>query len=817
MEKPNNIPLSAGVYLYKDSGGRIIYVGKARVLRNRVQSYFRKDITGKTRAMMQKACSIEYIVTNTEKEALLLEASLIKRHRPHYNIVLRDDKQYVLFRIDIKKPYPRLEIVRSAKKDGAKYFGPFTSSHAARHTWKTIHSMFPLRRCSDKAMQNRVRPCLYHHIGLCLAPCTGELDVAKYSEIIQKVILFLAGKSSELIDIITKQMEDASENLEFEQAAKLRDQRKAILQTVEKQGTVIAGGGDMDVIGIAMRGDGLSLGLIFVRGGAVIDRTTFFWANLQWDDAPEVLKGFLSQYYTAEKDIPPRIVLPWLVPTKDLLERGDSKDGLEREESLAIIDNSLDNSAKRENVNRSEAVEEKENQKKRESQEDLEKEIQQEKTKLFAERSCAEKQNYQILNSSDEFNTGQEKSEKTNECDYDIKDKKNIYFHEANDFTHEANKSIHETNDSIHETDEYIDKAGESIHETEIFAKGSSIDEIQSSTDDSITDDFLHEGEQTGDNYTHAVEQMKEEMEGIASVLSEWRGSHVRILVARTKDDHRLIDLAKSNAREAVQKRSDLDMSERLPVLFHSQEAIRRIECVDVSHTSGQDTKVGMVVYQDGKAHKSEYRVWNITDAHGDDYLALSTWAKRRVEHGVPWPHLLLIDGGRGQVNMVQKALEEAFLAEREANIYIDDAPRYEFDEKDRVKLPFILAGIAKARDEHGHADRRAGNMADRIFIPNRSNPLAFREGSAELLFLQSIRDATHDFAIGRHRQARSKRTLDAELLRLPQIGKHTARLLWDNFKDIESMKAASSADFEKIDGIGKKKAQNIVEALKKL
>lgn len=643
MERPQNIPTNPGVYLYKDKGGRIIYVGKARNLKNRVYSYFRPDnqLTAKTRAMMSHAESIEFLTTNTEKEALLLEASLIKKHRPHYNIVLRDDKQYILFRIAVKTPYPRLEVVRKVKKDGAHYFGPFTSSQAAKETWKTLHGVFPLRRCTDKAMKNRVRPCLYHHIGLCLAPCSGNVSQTEYFEIIQKVELLLSGKSKELLDSITEKMEQASENLEFEKAAQLRDQRLAIEKTIEKQGVVFHNGADMDVMGICSRGDGLALAVLFVRGGQVIDKATFFWAGLIMEDADELLLGFLTQFYSQDKDIPPRIVIPWS------LNREENR---EDRESPALIG-------------------------------------------AFG-------------------------------ADY-----------------------------------------------------------------------VLHEHE--------------EDLEGIAAMLTEWRGANVRIVAARTKEDFQLIEMAQTNARETVYKRSDLGMDERLAALFKVQEPIRRIECVDVSHTGGTATKVGVVVYQDGKPHKSDYRVWNMENTRGDDYLALSLWAKRRAEHGAPWPHLLLIDGGRGQVNAVYAAFQEYFGSE-----HIRDS--HSFDLEDG-QLPFVLAGIAKARDEQGHADRRAGNLADRIFLPNRSNPLPFKEGSHELLFLQSVRDATHDFAIGRHRQARNRQSLDAQLLRLPNIGQETAKLLWQHFGSLEEMKAVSVDDLTKLPKIGRKKALQIWESLQKL
>ncbi len=642
MERPNAIPTSPGVYLYKDKGGRIIYVGKARNLKKRVLSYFRPDeqLTAKTRAMMSHAVSVEFLTTSTEKEALLLEASLIKKHRPHYNIVLRDDKQYILFRIAVKNAYPRLEVVRKVKKDGAHYFGPFTSSQAARETWKALHSVFPLRRCNDRAMKNRVRPCLYHHIGLCLAPCSGEVSQETYFEIIQKVELLLSGKSRELLEMITRKMEEASENLEFEEAAKLRDQKFAIEKTVEKQGVVFHNGADMDVMGLCSRGDGLALAVLFVRGGQVIDKAAFFWAGLVMEDANELLLGFLTQFYSQDKDIPPRIVLPWALTA-------------EKEESV--------------------------------------------------------------------------------------------------------------------ESPALIGALGAD----------------------------------------YALQEHEEDLESIAAMLSEWRGANVRIVAARTKDDEKLVEIAKTNARETVYKRSDLGMDERLAALFKVQEPIRRIECVDVSHTSGTATKVGLVVYQDGKPHKADYRVWNMENTNGDDYLALSQWAKRRAEHGAPWPHLLLIDGGRGQVNVVHASFQEFFSA-----VHVRDSQSFDLEEG---RLPFVLAGIAKARDEQGHADRRAGNVADRIFLPDRTNPLPFKEGSSELLFLQSIRDATHDFAIGRHRQARSKQGLDAQLLHLPHVGQETAKLLWQHFKSIEEMKKAGVEELMKLPKVGRKKALQLRDSLQKL
>ena len=316
MDRPDfaDLPVTPGVYLYKDAGGRIIYVGKARNLRRRVLSYFRapERLTPKTVAMISQARSLETLTTTTEKEALLLAAGLIKKHRPRYNILLRDDKQYVLFRLSGKDAFPRLEITRKVHRDGARYFGPFTSGMAARETWKSIHRIFPLRRCTDRAMRNRIKPCLYHHINLCPAPCAGLVTQQDYAGIVQRVALLLAGKSRELLDLLQAGMEGAAETLDFEKAAVLRDQIRAVKKTLERQSVVLQNGDDMDVLGVGTRPDCLALGVIFVRQGMMLDRNTYFWPGLGLEEAGELIWSFLGQFYGPESSIPPRIVVPWL-------------------------------------------------------------------------------------------------------------------------------------------------------------------------------------------------------------------------------------------------------------------------------------------------------------------------------------------------------------------------------------------------------------------------------------------------------------------------------------------------------------------------
>ncbi len=308
-----DFPTSPGVYLMKDSTGLIIYVGKARILRKRISSYFRSidKHTPKTKVMVSKIASIDTLVTATEKEALLLEASLIKKHRPRYNVVLRDDKQYVLFRLDKRAEYPRLRMTRKVVRDGSVYFGPYTSSFFARETLKILGKVFPLRKCSDSAFRNRTRPCLYHDIGQCLGPCVNFVPREQYMALVKQVEMLLSGKAADLISDLRHEMEDAAAELAYEQAAKIRDQITAISKTIEKQAVVIDDRSDIDVIAIAESPRGVGLGLLFVRKGRLLDKKDFFWAGLSLEDGEEILHSFINQFYSSTKYIPPKLLVPF--------------------------------------------------------------------------------------------------------------------------------------------------------------------------------------------------------------------------------------------------------------------------------------------------------------------------------------------------------------------------------------------------------------------------------------------------------------------------------------------------------------------------
>ncbi|XPV77461.1 MAG: excinuclease ABC subunit UvrC [Desulfovibrio sp.] len=595
---PADYTTMPGVYLMKDSGGHIIYVGKARNLRKRLSSYFqsKKGHTRKTLALVAKIRRIDTLMTSTEKEALLLEASLIKKHRPRYNVVLRDDKQYLLFRLTKRAEYPRLMIARKVVRDGSVYFGPFTSSSAARATWKLINKVFLLRKCSDSAFANRTRPCLYYDMKQCLGPCCHEVDRKEYFRFVKQVEYLLMGRADDLLKELRQKMEGASAELAFEKAALYRDQIRAVERTVEGQGVVLADEKDRDIIELADTDKGLGLGLLFVRKGRLIDQKSFFWHGLTYEESPEVLHSFLNQFYSASRFIPSRLVLPF------------------------------------------------------------------------------------------------------------------------------------------------------------------EIDPL------------------------------------IVELLAERREGNVQVTKAFGPQEQKLKDIARKLALSTALRKKDDDLSQVLQQAFRLNHPVRRIECIDGSHLGGEGMRVGMVVFEDGMRVPEDSRAYSFPELEGtgDDYAALSGWVHRRIKSGAPWPDLILIDGGKGQIAAVEKAVEDA-LAEA------------------GIDLNLELASIAKG------PSRRAGELEDRIFRPNRSNPINFKAGSPPLLFLQRVRDEAHRFVIGSQRKSRKKKTLHSEIMNIDGVGPSTARLLWDQFGSVQKMFDAKEKGISQIKGIGKAKASIIFEGLRQM
>jgi excinuclease ABC subunit C len=321
-EKLQNLPDSPGVYLMKDAKGHVIYIGKALSLWNRVRSYFQKGSKGeKTEMLVRQIADIETIMTHTELEALILESTLIKKHHPRYNIILRDDKNYPYLRFDMKAEYPRLDVVRGLKKDGALYYGPYVPAGGMWELLSLIRRAFPLATCKKEFKKDRPeRPCVQHQIGRCMAPCSGEVDANAYQDMVGQVRLFLEGKNRDLLDLLKQRMAEASENMEYERAAELRDRIAKIEGAFEKQKIISPGFENQDVIGMVSEGGHANIQALFIRNGMLLGRKDFTIPDVHGMTDEEVMTDFLRQFYAKEMIVPAEVLLPFAVPDRELFE-----------------------------------------------------------------------------------------------------------------------------------------------------------------------------------------------------------------------------------------------------------------------------------------------------------------------------------------------------------------------------------------------------------------------------------------------------------------------------------------------------------------
>jgi len=323
-ERLKEIPTSPGVYLHKDATGKVIYVGKAKNLRSRVRSYFRaRPFDRKTDALVENISDLEFIVTDNEVEALILEATLVKQHKPRYNIKLQDDKSYPHLKLTVNEPFPKVVITRRIQRDGALYFGPFLPAALARRTIDVINRTFQLRTCDIEIDGKAPRPCLEYHIKRCLGPCVkGLCTPEQYQEAVRDVRLLLEGRNKELADTLEERMMEASEETRYELAAKYRDLRKTVIRLSEQQKMATTSEDDIDIFGYYREGKRLALQLFTMREGHIVGRREFFWEDLPDDgfDPAEFLSDVLSQYYASDY-VPREIYVPVDFEDRELLEK----------------------------------------------------------------------------------------------------------------------------------------------------------------------------------------------------------------------------------------------------------------------------------------------------------------------------------------------------------------------------------------------------------------------------------------------------------------------------------------------------------------
>lgn len=588
-----------GVYRMCDTKGDVLYVGKARALRNRVANYTQVErLPLRLQRMVAQTRSMEIVTTNSEAEALLLEAQLIKRYRPAYNVLLRDDKSFPFILLRAESDFPRIMKHRGARRAKGNYYGPFASAGSVNTTINALQKMFLLRSCSDSFMARRDRPCLLYQIKRCSAPCVGRIDEAGYAELVREAKDFLGGRSSDVQRTIESQMQEAAEALDFERAAMLRDRLRAATFIQGSQAVNAAGVGDADIFALASSGGQVGIQAFFVRGGQNWGHRAFFPSHTEGLEEAEVLASFLAQFY---EEVPPAKVI--------------------------------------------------------------------------------------------------------------------------------------------------------------------------------------------------LVDREPQDMDLLEQALATAAGHKISISVPQRGDRRRLVDQARRNAEEALERRR-AESSAKLRTLREVAEFLelpdlpQRIEIYDNSHIQGAKAVGAMVVAGPEGFIKNQYRKFNIKTAQSnDDFGMMREVMERRFARALEedpdresgmWPELVLIDGGKGQMTAVRETLEE---------LGIEDVP---------------LIAIAKG-PHHGREGREVFHFPD-----GREKTLPIN--SPVLFHLQTLRDEVHRYAIGAHRQKRSRAITASPLDEIPGIGPARKRALLLHFGTAGKVRAASLEDLQRAPGVSAGVAQSVYD-----
>lgn len=585
------IPDRPGVYIFRNGSGRVIYVGKAVSLKNRLRSYFQpRGMIERIRKMMEEAADLEYIITDTEAEALVLECNLIKEYRPKYNIMLKDDKSYPYIRVTAEE-FPRVMMTRKLVRDGSRYFGPYPNVGAVKETLTLLRRLFPFRSCSDRRLAPRSRTCLNGQIKQCLGPCVGNVSPEKYREMIEQLVLFLEGKTREVEKNLQLQMKDAAERMDFEEAARLRDQLGALKKLHEQQRVAQATGSDQDVLAVGIYGDEVCVFLLRARGGKVVAQEHYFLSAAEETPAGEVLASFIKSYYQNGREIPSAILVSSPVAEAELLEHW----------------------------------------------------------------------------------------------------------------------------------------------------------------------------------------------------LADLKGSKVGIRFPKRGRGKELMEMALENAALMAEQRyrSSLKTQEKGRALVMAlQEALslekapRKVECIDISHLGGQETVGSLVRFTDGQPDKKGYRHYRIkAKVCGDDYAAIREVVRRRINNK-DLPDLLVIDGGKGQLNSALDVLQQS------------NAPDLD------------VVALAEKEEE--------------IYLPGRSAPLLLPRSHPGLHLLQQARDEAHRFAISYQEKLRQRRLKASVLTQVPGIGKKRQEALLKHFGSLARIGRASVEELAAVPGMNRKTAEILHEFLKR-
>lgn len=598
-----SLPRAPGVYLFRNAKGEILYVGKAKSLRPRVRSYFRNDPAHsiKTNELVKRVATLDTIVVGSETEALILEANLIKEHHPRFNILLKDDKKYPYIKVTSREEFPRVFVTRDVRNDGSRYFGPFTTVGPLRQALEVIKRLYTVRSCRyDLPREAPDRPCLDYHIGRCLAPCVGLQSQDEYGEMTRQILRILEGDTEDLRTEVEGQMAEASEELRFEDAARLRDVSRGLGTIAREQRVHRVQGGNQDVLSLARDGELAVAVALRIRKGLLLGRDQQRFSGVGKETDEELLSVFATRYYLGRgeegtMDLPREILLPSDFPDREVLEKA----------------------------------------------------------------------------------------------------------------------------------------------------------------------------------------------------LGEKAGRVIRLRVPQRGEKSRLVELAGTNAHNALEDRVSVEAPEVDRAdedLFDLQERLdlkvvpRVMVCFDISHIQGSETVASAVVFENGVPKKSEYRHMRIKGDWGnDDYRsmaeAVTRYFRRRLEEEKPLPDLVVIDGGKGQLNAALEPLGA-------------------------LELPHVsVVALAKREEE--------------VFLPGRPAGVALGRRNPALYLLQRLRDEAHRFAITYNRKLRSRRTLTSRLEEIPGVGSARMNALLTHFGSVKGVQKASPEEIARIPGIGQALAMKILTYLK--
>ena len=582
-----NLPNEPGIYFFKDKGGEVIYIGKARSLKDRVKSYFLPTSDAKIKKILSETEEIDFILTDSAKEAAFLENNFIRQHQPKFNLRLKDDKSFPYLKLTLQEKFPAIYLTRRVEEDGAKYFGPFSPAHQARNTIHLSAKYFGVRTCQESVPGKRKRPCLDYDLKLCSAPCVEYISESDYRESIKNAFLFLEGKTEKLLKILKKKMQEAAAHQEFEQAAHWRDIIRTIEEIKAKPKLISVGMENKDIFGYSRENKNVALYVFFMRKGKVIESEDIFFQEKEDIADKEVLSNYLKKFYKHRKSMPDKILLPFAPEEKD----------------------------------------------------------------------------------------------------------------------------------------------------------------------------------------------------GILKMVSNLRGEKIEIIVPRKGKNKKLVDLASSNAEIMLRKKYEgLAPLMEIKKIFNLKSIPERIEGFDISNIGGEESVGSLVVFENGRPQKNDYRKYKIKTVAGpNDVASLQEVIRRRykriLEEKKDFPDLILVDGGKGQLNAARGALEELGVS----------------------NLP--LVSLAKKEEI--------------IFAPDRKKGIRLERTSPALKLFQNIRDEAHRFAISFHRLRREKRSFESRLDNIPGLGKKRKAALLDKYKDLKEIKKAAPEDLAKI--IGAKATQTLLDELNNL